>query len=107
MRLFFSAALWFWCASAGAEPVDWLITAKYVVTMDAKHRVIEQGAVAISGARIVAVGTQADLAAHFQPKHSLDKELPRPAIAGSAHPELTRRNPKLLSRPRLAGSQLV
>jgi 5-methylthioadenosine/S-adenosylhomocysteine deaminase len=73
MRLFFSVALWFWCACAGAEPVDWLITAKYVVTMDARHRVIEQGAVAISGAHIVAVGTQADLAARFQPKHSLDK----------------------------------
>ena len=73
MRLFFSAWLFLCCGFANAEPVDWLITAKYVVTMDAKHRVIEQGAVAISGARIVAVGTQADLAARFQPKHTLTK----------------------------------
>ena len=73
MRLFFSVWLFLWCGFAGAEPVDWLVTAKYVVTMDAKHRVIEQGAVAISGARIVAVGTQAELAARFQPKHTLAK----------------------------------
>jgi 5-methylthioadenosine/S-adenosylhomocysteine deaminase len=73
MRLFFSAWLFLCCGFADAESVDWLITAKYVVTMDAKHSVIEQGAVAISGARIVAVGTQADLAARFQPKHTLAK----------------------------------
>jgi 5-methylthioadenosine/S-adenosylhomocysteine deaminase len=41
--------------------------------MDAKHRIIEQGAVAISGARIVAVGSQSELAARFQAKHTLDK----------------------------------
>jgi 5-methylthioadenosine/S-adenosylhomocysteine deaminase len=41
--------------------------------MDAKHRIIEQGAVAISGARIVAVGPESELAARFQPKHTLDK----------------------------------
>jgi 5-methylthioadenosine/S-adenosylhomocysteine deaminase len=73
MRLFFSTWLFLWCGFARAEPVDWLITAKYVVTMDAKHSVIERGAVAIAGARIVAVGTQAELAARFQPKHTLDK----------------------------------
>ncbi len=73
MRLFFNAALWFCCAAARAEPVDWLINAKYVVTMDGQHRVLERGAVAISGARIVAVGTQADLAARFQPRHTLEK----------------------------------
>ncbi len=73
MRLFFSAWLFLWCGVASAEPVDWLIMAKFVVTMDAKHRIIEQGAVAISGARIVAVGSQSELAARFQAKHTLDK----------------------------------
>jgi 5-methylthioadenosine/S-adenosylhomocysteine deaminase len=73
MRLFFSAWLFLWCGFASAEPVDWLITAKFVVTMDAKHSIIEQGAVAISGARIVAVGPQPELAARFQAKHQLDK----------------------------------
>ncbi len=53
--------------------IDWLLKARYVVTMDDNHRIIEQGAVAISGARIVAVGTQAELGARYQPKHTLDK----------------------------------
>jgi 5-methylthioadenosine/S-adenosylhomocysteine deaminase len=77
MRPFFSAALLFWWAlqlpAATREPVDWLIKAKYVVTMDGRHRVIEQGAVAILGSRIVAVATQAELAARVEPKHTLDK----------------------------------
>lgn len=81
MRLFFNpvlcAALFGLIARQEAatkkEPVDWLLKARYVVTMDEHHRIIEQGAVAVSGARIVAVGTQADLAARFQAKHTLDK----------------------------------
>ena len=73
MRPFFSVWLLLWCGFASAEPVDWLITAKFVVTMDAKHSIVEQGAVAISGARIVAVGPQSEFAARFQPKHTLNK----------------------------------
>jgi 5-methylthioadenosine/S-adenosylhomocysteine deaminase len=60
-------------APAKPEPVDYLIRAKFVVTMDAQHHVIPQGAVAIRGTQIVAVGTQADLATRFTPKHTLDK----------------------------------
>ncbi len=59
--------------AAAAEPVDWIIRAKYVVTMDAHHEVIDHGAVAIRGARIVGVGTQAEIAQLFQAKHTLDK----------------------------------
>ena len=77
MLPFFSAALlflWAWQQQpAKREPVDWLLKAKYVVTMDDRHHVIEQGAVAISGSRIVAVGTQTDLIARFEPKHTFDK----------------------------------
>ena len=36
------------CALA-AEPVDWIWTARWVVTMDAQRRVIDHGAVAIRG----------------------------------------------------------
>ena len=35
-------------ALAFGEPVDWLLTARYVVTADAAHRVIENGAVAVN-----------------------------------------------------------
>jgi 5-methylthioadenosine/S-adenosylhomocysteine deaminase len=55
------------------EAVDWIITAKYVVTMDAQKRVIDNGAVAVRGARIVAVGPQADITARFQANHTLAK----------------------------------
>ncbi|MBV9157416.1 MAG: amidohydrolase [Acidobacteriaceae bacterium] len=55
------------------ESVDWVIRAKYVVTMDAHHEVIDHGAVAIRGARIAGVGTQAEIAQLFQAKHVLDK----------------------------------
>lgn len=60
-------------AVEAAEPVDWLIRAKYVVTMDASHRVIQDGAVALRGARIAGVGSEAEMAARFQPRHVLNK----------------------------------
>ena len=60
-------------AATAAENVDWIIRAKYVVTMDLHHEVIEQGAVAIRGARIVGVGAQGEIARQFQAKHTLDK----------------------------------
>ncbi|HEY7307353.1 MAG TPA: amidohydrolase [Bryobacteraceae bacterium] len=53
------------------EPADWIIRARYVVTMDPQHRVIEQGAVAIRGPRIAGVGTQSEIARLFRAKHSL------------------------------------
>jgi 5-methylthioadenosine/S-adenosylhomocysteine deaminase len=58
---------------AAAEPADWVIRAQYVVTMNAQHRIIEQGAVAIRGSRIVGVGTQSEIARLFQAKHTMDK----------------------------------
>lgn len=59
--------------SPRGDQVDWLINARYVLTMDEHHRIIEQGAVAISGSRIVGVGTQTELAGRFIAKHTLDK----------------------------------
>ena len=38
------------------EPADWIYTARYVVTMDAQRHLIDDGAVAIRGDRIVGVG---------------------------------------------------
>jgi 5-methylthioadenosine/S-adenosylhomocysteine deaminase len=62
----------FVCALA-AEPADWIWTGRYVITMDASHRIIENGAVAVRGERIVAVGTRAAIEARFQPKQRLDR----------------------------------
>ena len=41
--------------------------------MDAQHRVIDGGAVAIRGTRIVAVGPQSEIAQRYQAKQTLDK----------------------------------
>ncbi|HLG96038.1 MAG TPA: amidohydrolase family protein [Bryobacteraceae bacterium] len=60
------------CAVAFAEPADWIYSARYVVTMDAQHRLIENGAIAISGQRILAVGPRADIDRHYQPRQRVD-----------------------------------
>lgn len=55
-----------------ATPVDWILSAGTVVTMDGSGRVIPDGAVAISADRIVAVGPRADIGRRFQPKQRID-----------------------------------
>jgi len=56
-----------------AEPADWILTARFVVTMDAQRRVIENGAVAIRGTDIVAVGPVKEVVAAFSAKHRIDR----------------------------------
>ncbi len=56
-----------------AEPADWIWSARYVITENAQHRVIENGALAIRGERIVGVGTKAEIDARFQAKQRLDR----------------------------------
>jgi 5-methylthioadenosine/S-adenosylhomocysteine deaminase len=51
---------------------DIIIINGIVVTMDGKRRVIEDGAVAITGDRIVAVGTTAQVTAKHQAKKVID-----------------------------------
>ncbi len=55
-----------------SEPVDWIWTGRYVVTMDPQWRVIENGAVAVQGRKIAAVGTRADIERRFQARQRLD-----------------------------------
>ena len=55
------------------EPADWLITARYVVTMDDGRHILERGAVAVRGDRIVAVGPAAELAKRFQAAQHIDE----------------------------------
>ncbi len=59
--------------AALAEPADWIWSARWVITEDPQHRVIENGAVAIRGDRILAVGTRAEIDGRFQPKQRLDR----------------------------------
>ncbi|MFZ0883686.1 MAG: amidohydrolase [Candidatus Acidiferrales bacterium] len=54
------------------EKADLLVTGGTVVTMDAQRRVIEDGAVAVVGDSIAAVGTSADLAARYEAAKTVD-----------------------------------
>jgi len=84
MRHFYKVALRvaLLCSAAvarGKQQADWIVRAKYVVTMDAQRRVINGGAVVIRGNQIVGVGTQGEIAQQFTAPHTLDR--PRDLIA--------------------------
>jgi 5-methylthioadenosine/S-adenosylhomocysteine deaminase len=49
-----------------AEKVDWIVTAGQVVTMDGSGRILADGAVAIRGERIVAVGPRTEIEKNYQ-----------------------------------------
>jgi 5-methylthioadenosine/S-adenosylhomocysteine deaminase len=60
-------------AASAAERVDWILSARYVITMDPARRVIENGAVAVRGERIVAAGPRAGIDRRFQARQRLDR----------------------------------
>ncbi|NJM08246.1 amidohydrolase, partial [Candidatus Gracilibacteria bacterium] len=55
-----------------SEPIDLLLTNGVVVTMDAEWAIVPQGAVAVRGRDIVAVGQAADLAARYTAHETID-----------------------------------
>jgi len=52
--------------------VDTLIAGATIITMDAERRIIVDGALAIRGDRIVAVGKRAELEAHIEAAEVID-----------------------------------
>jgi 5-methylthioadenosine/S-adenosylhomocysteine deaminase len=60
-------------SAAAAAPCDLIFSARYVVTMSGQRRVIENGAVAVRGERIVAVGTRAEIERNWQPARRIDR----------------------------------
>jgi len=60
------------CCQA-AEPADWIVTARYLVTVDPQHRIIEHGALAITGGKIQAVGTALEINRRYLAKSRLDR----------------------------------
>lgn len=56
-----------------AERADWIVTARYVVTMDSTRRVIENGAVAVVAGRIAAAGPAAEIGKRYDAKQRLDR----------------------------------
>jgi 5-methylthioadenosine/S-adenosylhomocysteine deaminase len=59
-------------ATFAKDKVDLLVTNGTVITMDAQRRVIENGAVAVKGDAIVAVGASAALAAQYEAANIVD-----------------------------------
>ena len=59
-------------SSDGSRSVDLLVRHAYVITMDDDRRLIDDGAIAIAGRRIVDVGDDADLAARHDPDRTID-----------------------------------
>lgn len=70
MRLFCSLLI---ATALSGEPVDWIWSGRYVVAMDGPRRIVNNGAVAIRGERIVAVDTRAAIDARYQAKQRLDQ----------------------------------
>ena len=56
----------------GRQQADLLITGGTVITMDSARRVIDDGAVAITGNRIVAVGTTREVTAAYSARETID-----------------------------------
>jgi len=71
MRLFCSFLLL--VSTLGAESADWIWTGRYVVTMDPQRRVIDNGAIAIRGERILAVGPKAEIEQRYQSRQRMDR----------------------------------
>src|SRR6202167_4231680 len=61
-------------AQAKSDTVDLLVNNGTVVTMDAQRRVIENGAVAIKGDSIVAVGPRAEIESKFEAAQTIDAQ---------------------------------
>jgi 5-methylthioadenosine/S-adenosylhomocysteine deaminase len=71
MRLFCSFLIFI--SALAAESADWIWTGRYVVTMDPQRRVIENGAIAIRGDRILAAGPKSEIEQRYQARQRLDR----------------------------------
>ncbi|HUB79608.1 MAG TPA: amidohydrolase family protein [Bryobacteraceae bacterium] len=67
-----TCSLFLFAATLSAQTADWIWSARYVITEDAQHRVIPNGAIAVRGDRIVAVGTRAEIDARFHAARRID-----------------------------------
>ncbi|MHB8791290.1 MAG: amidohydrolase family protein [Desulfobulbaceae bacterium] len=56
------------------QPVDLILSGKYVLPMDPAQTLIQDGAVAVAGDRIVAVGPAADILARYQAAETIAEE---------------------------------
>ncbi len=59
-------------AASGKEKADLLVSGATVVTLDGAGRILKDGAIAVSGQRIVALGPSAELRARYAPSRTID-----------------------------------
>jgi 5-methylthioadenosine/S-adenosylhomocysteine deaminase len=59
--------------ASAVEPVDFIISGRQLVTMDAGGRIIENGALAVRGELIVGVGPRAEIDRRFKAKRRVDR----------------------------------
>src|SRR5258705_11192743 len=57
---------------SGKRQADLIIAGGTIVTMDATRRIIDNGAIAITDGRIVAVGPRAEIEKAYQPRETID-----------------------------------
>ena len=63
----------FLLSAFGAERADWIVSARYVVTMNPAREVVRDGAIAVRGDRILAVGTRKEIDQRFSPAKRADR----------------------------------
>ena len=61
------------CERGPQQSADSIWTAKYIVTMDAQRRVIENGAIAIIGDHVAAIGPRAEIEQKWQARDRVDE----------------------------------
>jgi 5-methylthioadenosine/S-adenosylhomocysteine deaminase len=59
-------------AQTRRQPADLLVVGGTIVTMDQTRRVIEDGGIAVSGGRIVAIGPRADIESRYTSRQKIN-----------------------------------
>ena len=73
MLRFYSLFLLCAVSAIGAQPADWIVSARHVVTVDPQFHIIENGAVAVLGNKIVGVGPRAEIDRNFKTAKRVDR----------------------------------